>query len=68
MEQPSIVLEEELSDPVTVLEPEEAMDLVADCLAFVQDVLSRSNPKWLQAEGLKLEKRMSDALGWYQIH
>lgn len=50
------------------LDEEEMEELLQDCFNFVAKVTDRSNPQWLQTEGLKLQGRLEEVLNWVRVH
>lgn len=68
MEHTELQLPEELEPAEVELDEQDQQELLCDCHTFLEQVLDRKNPMWLQADGLKLLNRLSEALGWYKIH
>ncbi len=52
----------------TELDDEDMEELLLDCFDFVAKVTDRSNPQWLQTEGLKLRERLEEVLNWVRGH
>lgn len=67
MELPKIELPEPLEAPKKILDEEDQEDLFCDCYLFLQRVLERSNPQWMQNEGLKLKLRLEETLSWHKM-
>lgn len=67
MELPELQLPEPLDPAKVVLDEEETEDLFYDCYDFLDRVLARNNPLWMQDEGLKLLNRLEETLGWHKI-
>lgn len=61
-------LPEEVEPAQVELTAEDQEELLTDCHQFLEKVLDRKNPLWLQTEGLKLLQRLSEGLSWYRIH
>lgn len=50
------------------LDDEDVQDLFYDCHEFLARLLDRSNPQWVQNDGIKLLQRLEEALDWYRVH
>ena len=68
MELPKTLMNEDLVPAAEVIDTEDAEDLLVDCYDLLGKVLERSNPKWLQSDGLKLLKRIEVSLMWHRLH
>lgn len=68
MELPKIVIEEEVETSKVELDEEDMNDLVYECHDLLSRILERSNPQWLQNEGLALVKRLEVSLQWHKVH
>lgn len=61
-------VEPTLHPPEVELTEDEATDLLARCHMWMELVLERNLPKYLQSEGLRLLKELDEAQGWYELH
>ena len=68
MELPKIVVEEELDKPEVELDEEDHADLIYECHDLLSRVMERTNPQWLQNEGLALLKKLEVTLQWHKVH
>lgn len=68
MELPKNIMNEELIAAEVELDQEETEDLIYECYHLLQRMLERTNPQWLQNEGLALAKRLEVALSWHKLH
>jgi hypothetical protein len=64
----AIVMDEEMISAEVELDEEDQADLIYECYDLLQRVLVRTNPQWLQSEGLALTKKLEVALSWHRVH
>ncbi len=64
----TILMDEELVPPEAELDEEDQLDLIYECYDLLSRVLERTNPQWLQKEGLLLTKKLEVALSWHKLH
>lgn len=63
-----MMMEEELVPAKETLDDDARTDIIYECYDLLQRIVGRSNPQWLQSEGLALIKKLEVTLSWHKIH
>ena len=63
-----MVMEEQVDQPLVVLDDEDTEALLIDCHTFIEKVIGRAgNPKWLEKEGHALLRQLTEVLAWHKV-